>query len=84
MKQRHKKIRFLHVRECNYSILYSHIAALTKDNDNTTSKNNRIEIRTQGLIQDLPKSLIKRLVWKIKIRHLLIKPLSCHSKLKKK
>jgi len=66
IKNRYKDAKFLHVRMCNLMILRGRpYASQLKDNE---AANARRKIRLDSLKKDLPKGLVKRILWAIHIK----------------
>lgn len=66
IKNRHKDVKFLHVRVCNLMILRGRpYASQSKNNE---AANARRKIRFDSLKKDLPKGLVKRILWVIHIK----------------
>lgn len=68
MKKRHRKIKFIHARECNLQILeYYKKSTLTNQTDLLRRK-----LRVIAAKMDQPKSLIKRILWIKKIKKYIV------------
>jgi GT2 family glycosyltransferase len=63
MKKRHASIRFFHVRQSTLLLLKKQLSHF--NNIQTTNLRTRIDLRRRSIQKDFPKSLLKRLIWRI-------------------
>lgn len=69
MSQKHRDIQYMHARQCNLQIrkLYESSYTFTQ----TDAQKTRIVLRNTGLKKDLPKSPIKKWLWKSQINRFI-------------